>query len=148
MEIKYIRNMDDVSLLCLYNLETGEYQIRKYSIPLPAEVRTDIGFFADVNHDIFGVCSSNHGPVFFKNAERFYLKQIAFSMEHHKLNDKTGEFLFITNNEVRIDEVYSITTLVDYDVWSQEKDVDVFQWLNNAVKDDMSRNRFFNYYTR
>lgn len=69
-------------------------------------------------------------------------------MEHHKLNDKTGEFLFITNNEVRIDEVYSITTLVDYDVWSQEKDVDFFQWLNNAVKDDMSRNRFFNYYTR
>ena len=64
------------------------------------------------------------------------------------MNDKTGEFLFITNNEVRIDEVYSITTLVDYDVWSQEKDVDFFQWLNNAVKDDMSRNRFFNYYTR
>lgn len=71
MEIKYIRNMDDVSLLCLYNLETGEYQIRKYSIPLPAEVRTDIGFFADVNHDILGYAHQIMGQFFLRMPKDF-----------------------------------------------------------------------------
>jgi hypothetical protein len=143
--IKKIRSMDDTRQVCIYDTENRNYHIendKEFSI------KRDIGFCAILESGVYGVFTSEAGPVFFVNDQLYYLKNMNYIFTHRHLEEKVGEFTFTVDEKTELKIVYQITSLTDYDSWSSEKEVDFFQWLTNQHEKQEDTQLFQDFYTR
>lgn len=143
--IKNIRNMDNTSILCLYDINNITY---KEVVDDNYKIKKDIGFYVKVTNDIVGVMESNRGPIFFFNNRLYYLTECNYKFQQSSLNNTTGNFKLIIDETVKEDITYNRPVYTDYDRWSSEKDVDFFQWICQLQEDVTSKDRFHKYYTR
>lgn len=143
--IKNIRNMDDTSIVCVYDINNIMY---KEIVDENYKIKKDIGFYVNVNNDIVGVMESNRGPIFFINNQLYYLTECNYKFEQTNLNETKGNFKLIINEKVKEEIMYNKPVYIDYDQWSSEKDVDFFQWICQSQENVTSKDRFHKYYTR
>lgn len=143
--IKNIRNMDDTSIVCVYDINNITY---KEVVDDNYKIKKDIGFYVKVINDIVGVMESNRGPIFFFNNRLYYLTECNYKFHQANLNDTTGKFKLIIDETVKEDITYNKPVYTDYDQWSSEKDVDFFQWICQSQENVTSKDRFHKYYTR
>lgn len=139
-----ILNMDDNRKVCVYNLEEKIYHTER----LCKNKEVDRGFYAEVGDNVCGVMASEKGPIFFHNSELYYLLNLDYNFVHIHLEPKLGKFQLVTNNKIKEEIIYSITTLTDYDSWSNERDVDFFQWLYQVEESEEEKVRFHEFYTQ
>lgn len=143
--IKNIRNMDDTSIVCVYDINNITY---KEIIDDSYKIKKDIGFYVKVINDIVGVMESTRGPIFFFNNRLYYLTECNYKFQQTNLNDTTGNFKLIIDETVKEDITYNKPVYTDYDPWSSEKDADFFQWICQSQENVTSKDRFHKYYTR
>ncbi|PXV84109.1 hypothetical protein C8E03_1362 [Lachnotalea glycerini] len=143
--IKYIMNMDKIKELCVYDVDTGKYDFKYNGDKL---VKPNLGFFARVRDAVYGVTESQKGPVFFSNNKFYNLSEVNYEFEHENLDDKTGRFKLLIDNNVEIDVVYDKPKFTDFDPWNTEEDVDFFQWICQDQKSKSDKERFHQFYTR
>ncbi len=139
-----IRNMDDTSVLCVYdvnNLTHEEMRDTNYSM------KKNIGFYVKVANDVVGVMESSRGPIFFFSNRIYYLAEVDYKLRQTSLNKTTGKFELIIDKRVAENIVYNKPKYTDYDPWSLEKDVDFFQWICQTQESMASKDRFHKYYT-
>jgi len=142
--IRNIKSMDDVRQVCIYNTNDKSYHIENDE---DFKLKRDIGFCAIIEDNVYGVFKTEDGPIFFINDRMYYLKDIKYSFRHTHLEKKVGQFIFSIDGKTELKLVYSITTCTNYDAWSEEEDVDFFQWLTQKHKKLEDIERFYNYYT-
>ena len=143
--IKLIKNMEDIKKVCVYDIENKSYQIVDNS---SYDISTNIGFFCDIENDIYGVMESTEGPIFFHNYSLYYLNKLQYQFVHTHIQEKIGEFQLVVDGIIKECVIYNITPYTDYDPWSLEKDVDFFQWICQSQESIELKRRFHQYYTR
>lgn len=143
--IKQIKNMEDTKKICTYDIANNSYQIIDNS---SYGISTNIGFYSNVDNDIYGVMESPDGPIFFHNYSLYYLEKIEYQFIHNHIEEKVGKFELIIDGVVKESIIYRITPYTDYDPWSLEKDVDFFQWICQSQESVETKKKFHQYYTK
>ena len=143
MEIKIIKNFDSPLEYCKYYLDSGEFYLIKRK---NEKVNFNIGFYCNVKGGLYGVIATLRGPVYFHNSTRYYLTEIEYQFRHQHIAKKKGKFEFILDGNVCESVYYDIPLFTDYDVWSEEKDVDFFQWLCQSQENQVEKERFHQFY--
>ncbi len=91
---------------------------------------------------------SQKGPVFFRDDKFYRLTEVNYRFEHENLDDKTGRFKLLIDNNIEIDVVYDKPKFTHFDTWNMEEDVDFFQWICQDQKSKSDKERFHQFYTR
>lgn len=112
---------------CMLNIRTGgkEYYKGKKRIPYFTGL-----YFRDKD-TFFALFPSREGPVMYYEGKRFPLTPVL-----HIFLEKGGEWREFTIEEYGIWIRYRTSEYIDFDVWSTEKDVDLFYQIYTSYKDE------------
>ncbi|HMR99130.1 MAG TPA: hypothetical protein PKE62_07725 [Anaerolineales bacterium] len=140
----FIRNHDLYNVVLEYQLGVGPIKVQK-RINLPPDVKTEKGFYVEVDTVFIGVFASKDGPVFFHNNEEYSLTDKRFKADVQKRSDEYT-FTLRQNNEARVIIKYPPVKYKDYDNWSDEITLDFFLWLTDSLSNDQEA--FQKYFTQ
>lgn len=141
LRVIYLQNFESYKIICKYYEKTGKYK----EIFKKNTYRDKIsGVYVNVGEEIVGLYSSYDGPVFFRNEEKFILKDINYRIKVIDKTEKIKEFSLIIGEQKKISIEYYKQKYINYDPWSEEDDVDFFLWLEKKQKEK----DFYDKYTK
>lgn len=145
MDIKYIINLIEFNKLCECNIDKRTF-IEKKREP---NYKITKGVYSNIEDSVIekaGIVADKNGPIIFFDDKIFRLKDSKFDFNHNNLENLTGQFSLDIDGKEVINIIYK-KNYSDYDVWSNEKEVDFFQWLLDFSVDDSSKKKFIKMYT-
>lgn len=118
---------------CKLNLETGEKNFYDdYS-----EFKEFDGFYFKDRENFFAIFASDKGPKLYFNGDEYQLRKDLHIIL--KKMDTGREFCI---EEYNICIKYSTSPYIGFDVWSDEKDVDLFYQIKQSYKNDEYYKKF------
>ena len=140
----FIRNHDLYAVVLEYQPGVGPVKVQE-RINLPPDVKTEKGFYVEVDSVFTGVFASKDGPVLFYGNEEYFLADKRFATEVKKT---TEEYIFTLkhNDRTRVIIKYPPVKYKDYDNWSDETTLDFFLWLTDSLTNDQEA--FRKYFTQ
>lgn len=89
------------------------------------------GFYFKDENTFFAFYPTENGPMMYYKEKEYPLKK-----ELHISLEKTGEFRTFCIEEYGICIQYHTSPYIGFDVWSEEKDVDLFYQIEQSYQDD------------
>jgi hypothetical protein len=124
-----IRNHYRYQQVIRYDSETGELTHVDFDSLTDEERQPRPGAWVRVGEDVYGVCPSPEGPLFFRNGERFALVRGAVDTT---VDDEGQRRRFVLTNagERVIDVTFTRDPTLEYDPWEGESN-EFFEWFHH-----------------
>lgn len=118
---------------CILNIETGEkrYNHGKKQIPYFT------GLYFKDKDTFFALYPTRTGPMMYYRGKEYSLRK-----DLHISLIKAGQSREFNIKEYNISIKYGASRHIDFDVWSNEKDVDLFYQIEQSYKNDEYYKRF------
>lgn len=120
---------------CMLNIRTGEKEYYKGEIRIPYYMGE---YFRDEN-TFFALYPTKKGPVMYYEGKEYPLRK-----DLHISLIKMGKLREFCIEEYNICINYHTSPYIGFDVWSEEKDVDLFYRIEQFYKDDEFYQRYTN----
>lgn len=144
-EKKYIMNIMRYNKVCKCDLCNSIFEEveKKEDTILSKGIYSEI---LDSRVRLVGLVGSNKGPILFLDREQYVISNTDFNFIQQSIEDNKGKFIAYINGEKSIELQYK-KPFTDYDAWSREEDIDIFQWILKFSKNIEFKNKFLRIYT-
>ena len=144
-DIKYVMNIMKYNKVCKCDLCNGIFEdmIKKEGIIISK------GIYSEILHStvkLVGLVGSEEGPVLFLDSEQYVITNDDFDFIQQSIEGIKGRFIAYINGKKTIELEYR-KPFSDFDAWSREEDIDIFQWILRFSKNSELKNKFLRIYT-
>lgn len=144
--IKYIVNILNSKRICKYDVDNDSFS----EIDSQEGLYLSKGIYSNIidsNFKMAGIIESKDGALFFADDFRFIIKDINFEFHQSNLENLRAEFKLIVSDKEIVKIEYK-KPLSDFDAWSREEDIDLFQWLLRFCENQEMKEKFFRIYKK
>lgn len=144
-DIKYIMNIMKYNKVCKCDLNNGVFEEmeKKEGISISKGIYSEV---LDSTVKLVGLVGSKEGPILFLDREQYVITNTDFDFIQQSTEGLKGKFIAYINGKKTIELEYK-KPFSDFDVWSSEEDIDVFQWLLRFCENLELKNKFLRIYT-
>jgi len=144
-DIKYIMNIMKYNKVCKCDLCNSifEEMIKNEGIVISKGIYSEI---LDSTVKLVGLVGSKKGPVLFLDRDQYVITNDDFDFIQQSIEGLKGKFIAYINGKKIIELEYK-KPFSDFDAWSREEDIDIFQWILRFSKNSELKNKFLRIYT-